>query len=295
MRNLLPFLNPLAWFKAFRFAKRNSKYDRSTFDLELSLYSKVLSNNMLHYGYFEDINTAPETISAKQFEDAQILYASNIIEHIVDTDNPVLDVGCGMGGLSQMIYNQGFKVDSLTPNRNQIEYINTFQPQLSTYHCKYEQFNADKMYGTIINSESLQYISLSEAFIKTNSIVVPNARWIIVDYFSLEKGAEDQKPHHLETFYQKSKEYGWRVTYEKDITLNVLPSLAFLDMYVNRFLLPLKHFTYEKLRFKLPKFYYLSEQIRSSIDAKIEREIRTVDPDVFRKERRYMMIVLDRE
>ena len=295
MKNLYPFLNPIQWIKARRFAKQNASFDKSSYDLELFLYSKMLTNNMLHYGYFEDIDTKPETISFKQFEDAQMKYAENIIEHIEDKNNAVLDVGCGMGGLSKLLSNKQFNVESLTPNNNQIEFIRNNYSHLVTHHCNYEQFESSKRFGTIINSESLQYISLNEAFEKTDGIITPQGRWIIIDYFSLNKKGETQKPHHLDTFYQKAKEFNWNIAYKRDITLNILPTLYYIDMYVNRFLLPLKQFAYEKLRYKKPKLYYLSGKLRKFVDKKVEKEIKTVNPSSFLKERKYMLIVLEKK
>jgi len=294
MKNIYPFLNPIQWFKARKFARQNAKFDKPKYDLELFLYSKMLTNNMLHYGYFEDPDTKPETISFQQFEDAQIKYAENIIDRIKDHDHPILDVGCGMGGLSELLSRKGFEVESLTPNENQIEFIKANFKQLTTHHCKYEDLDTDKKYGTVINSESLQYIALDEAFKKTEKIILPKGRWIIVDYFSQEKKGDNQKPHHLDTFYQKAKDYGWTVSYQYDITPNILPTLHYIDMYVQRFLLPVKHFAYEKLRFKKPKLYYLTTKLRASIDKKVEKETKTVDPEVFIKERKYMLIVLDK-
>ena len=31
------------------------------------LYAKIITNDMLHYGYFEDVDVNPETISIKRF------------------------------------------------------------------------------------------------------------------------------------------------------------------------------------------------------------------------------------
>jgi cyclopropane fatty-acyl-phospholipid synthase-like methyltransferase len=96
MSDISPFFNPIEWVSACRFQKKNAKFDKSTYDLELYLYLKILTNNMLHYGYFEDVSVQPETISLKQVEDAQVKYANNIIDQIIAKDAPVLDVGCGM-------------------------------------------------------------------------------------------------------------------------------------------------------------------------------------------------------
>lgn len=294
MKYLSPFFNPIQWIKAIRFAKKNAKYEKSSYDLELFLYSKMLRNNMLHYAYFGDINIRPEAISFDKFEEAQMKYAESIIEHIENKNDPVLDVGCGMGGLSQLLKKQGYDVESLTPNKNQIELIRNMDNQMVLHPCKYEEFKTNKLFGTIINSESLQYISLDEAFEKSNEIIIPGGRWIISDYFSLEKKGDYQKPHHIDLVRQKIKEYNWEIIYEKDITLNILPTLSYIEMYVNRFLMPLKQFAYEKLRYKKPKIFYLTSRLRELVDKKIEKESNTVTPSIFLKERKYMFFVLQK-
>lgn len=63
---------------------------------------------------------------------------------------------------------------------------------------------------------------------------------------------------------------------------------------LERFLLPLKHYAYEKLRYKLAWLFYLSERIRNSIDAKIKKERRSVDPVLFVSQKRYMLFVLEK-
>jgi len=101
--NMAPFLNPLEWIRAARFRKKNAAYDRASYDLELEFYSKILSNNMLHYGYFENPDIAAASISLQDFETAQIAYAHRNLERVLNNADPVLDVGCGMGSLSEML------------------------------------------------------------------------------------------------------------------------------------------------------------------------------------------------
>ena len=71
-KNISIFLNPVNWFKAYQFHKENANYDKSSYDLELYLYSKILKNDMLHWGYFEDINITPDAISVRDVEEAQM-------------------------------------------------------------------------------------------------------------------------------------------------------------------------------------------------------------------------------
>jgi len=295
MSKLTPFFNPVAWFKAWRFHKRNAAFDKSTYDLELHLYSKILNNNMLHWGYFENIQADPGDISLKQFEAAQQAYARNLLAQIADKKAPVLDVGCGMGGLAEMLRDHSIPVEVLTPNKNQISFISQKHPELCHHRCKFEDFEAVRHYGTIINSESLQYIKLEEAFNKVDSIVLPKARWIITDYFRTGETTDNKGSHLLSDFKQKISEHGWNIVLEKDITANVLPTIAYVNLHIERFLLPLRHYAYEKLRYKQAWLFYLSERIRKSIDAKIDKERRSVDPALFVTQKRYMFFVLEKK
>jgi hypothetical protein len=58
-------------------------------------------------------------------------------------------------------------------------------------------------------------------------------------------------------------------------------------MYVERFWLRLKHFAFEKVRSKNGGIYYLAQDLRGSIDAKINKELDTVRSDKFLKEKKY--------
>jgi len=294
MKYLYPFLNPVEWIKAIKFHRKSSKFDKSAYDLELFLYSKILTNNMLHYGFFDDISVKPETISLKQLEDAQIRYGENIVEQIKDIRNPVLDVGCGLGGLAELMHNKNLDVEVLTPNKDQIDFINKNYPFLKSHNYKFEHFESARKYGTIINSESLQYIPLSEAFKQAEKILLPMGKWIISDYFRLDDKGISKSSHLLEDFRQKLNEFNWRVIYERDITMNILPTLIYVNMYAERFLMPLKHFGYEKLRFKKPWLYFMTNRLRDSIDNKIIKEAAAIDPSRFINEKRYMFFVLEK-
>ena len=295
MSNISPFLNPIQWYKAYKFHKANAKFDKSQYDLELFLYSKILKNNMLHYGYFENPDINPEDISLKQVEDAQENYANNIINQIKDQNNAILDVGCGMGGLAQMMHDKGLKVEVLTPNKNQIEFINHHQPYLTSHNCRFEHYTGTSQFGTVINSESLQYIPLEDAFQILDRILLPGGRWIIVDYFRNNDNGINKSSHLLESFLSHVAIKKWKIVYEQVITPNVLPTLKFANMYLERFVMPVKHFGYEKLRFKKAWLYYLTQPLRESIEKKIVKEQASIDPKKFANEKKYILFVLEKQ
>lgn len=287
-------LNPLNWIKAYRFSKSQKTFDKSSFDLELYLYSKILKNNMLHYGYFNDPERKPEEISIVEMENAQLRYAEVIMEYLTWHDKAVLDVGCGMGGLSKMLHEKKFNVTSITPNKNQIDFIHTNLKYLKTYHGKFETYETDAECGTIINSESLQYIDLDIAFTKVESMLVEKGRWIITDYFRLTDQGINTSSHLWQDFLKKVEQGPWHMVEKRDITPNILPTLNYIYMYATRFLFPIKHFAYEKLRYKKPMLYAMTSGMRQKIDAKIDKEIAAIDPNKFISEKKYMLIVLEK-
>ena len=289
------FYNPIEWYKAYKFNKANSKYDKSQYDLELFLYSKILKNDMLHFGYFKDTNVKAETISIEQIEVAQLEYAQNIISQISNKKDYVLDVGCGMGGLAKLMLDKKLKVEVLTPNKNQIEYISKKYESIVGYNCKFEEFESTKKYGTIINSESLQYIKLDDAFKKIDAYLLPNGKWIVVDFFRLNDMGINRSGHYLDVFKEKVSNFGWDIVVEQDITLNVLPTLSFANMYLERFLLPLKYFAFEKLRYKKAWLFYLTTKLRESIEHKINKESAAISVDKFLNEKKYMLFVLEKK
>lgn len=296
MKNaFLPFVNPVKWVKAYRFHKQNSKYDKSCYDLELYLYSRILKNDMLHFGYFNDIDIKPEKISIELLEEAQINYANHIIEKIEIKDKPILDVGCGMGGLAKLLLGKGLTVEVVTPNKNQIDYIKCKYNNLPNHHCKFERFESTQMFGTIINSESLQYINLNEAISKIDKLLLPGGRWIVVDFFRIQDTGVNRSGHMLGTFKGKLDEHGWKIVHEQDITLNVLPTLSFLNMYLDRFIFPLKHYAFEKLRFKKAWLYYLTGNLREKIESKIAKECAAIDVTKFLNEKKYLFFVIEKK
>ncbi len=249
---------------------------------------------MLHYGFFEDANIDAECISIKQIEDAQIKYAQNIIDLIVQKYGLVLDVGCGMGGLSAMLLQNNYEVEALTPNKNQKKHINKKYKDLVCHNCKFEDFVTDKKYNTIVNSESLQYINLDVAIHHINKILDSTGQWIVVDYFRLNEDGINKSGHFLNDFTSKISTQGWKITYQQDITLNVLPTIKFLHLYAERFLVPLKHFAFEKLRFKKAWLYCLTEKLQAKISSKMDKEFAAINPEKFLAEKKYMLFVIKR-
>jgi len=290
-----PFFNPVKLVQAYRFHKKTGRYDRTVNDLELKLYSKILNNDMLHLGYFDDVDTTPEFISIGHLEKAQYRYAEIIAEQILDKDLPVLDVGCGMGGLSNFLLTKGINVEALTPDRNQIDYIERLEHGPVCHHSRFEDFRTENKYGTVINSESLQYLNLDKTFCKVDHIILPGGRWIITDVFRKHEESSNQSGHRIGDLLCRIKEHGWKIIYERDITPNILPTLKLLHMYVDRYLIPLSHYAEEKFIYKKAWLFYLTKNIRHAISEKSKKEVLAIQPELFVAEKKYMLYVLQKD
>tara|TARA_B100000965_G_scaffold228608_1_gene191382 strand:+ start:676 stop:1563 length:888 start_codon:yes stop_codon:yes gene_type:complete len=295
MSLLRKVLNPLELFRAYKFHKNQKKHIKSSEDQELLFYSKIISNDMLHYGYFDNVNIESKEISLKDLEQAQMRYVEKIMNQILDNSRKILDVGCGMGGLSKILFDNGYKIESLTPDNNQKNYINNKYKDLIVHHIKFEDFSANDTYGTVINSESLQYINLNVAFEIIDKILDNNGRWIVTDYFRIEDSGINQSGHMHQDFLDSAKRYGWKIIYEEDITLNALPTLKFAMNFIHRFVTPLAELINEKIKYKHAWLYYYTNQLRYKMYEKSEKELAALDPEKFVKEKKYMFYVLERQ
>src|SRR4051794_33265606 len=196
-------------------------------DAQLKLYAEVLPGDFLHFGYFEQPNVAPEDMTLNGVVAAQERYGEMLVEHAVDRESPVLDVGCGMGGLCRMLLARGFQPVALSPDRLQVAHVQQTYPSVTAIRTKFEELPAAEhahKYGTVFTSESLQYLKLDRTLPLMREILKPGGRWIACDFF--HRHADGVGPfHHWDAFRQRVIDDGWQLAYEQDITENVLPTL----------------------------------------------------------------------
>jgi cyclopropane fatty-acyl-phospholipid synthase-like methyltransferase len=279
-------------------------------DAQLQLLSQLLPSGFLHYGYFDDPNRAPEDISLNEILAAQLRYAEVLADEVHDRTAPVLDIGCGMGGLIGLFKGRGFTPVALTPDAWQIAHVREKYPDVEAVHAKFEELPADEhagRYGTVVTSESLQYLKLDEAVPLMERVLKPGGRWVACDYFQTAAAASaaagDAKAgrktrhrsgHEWNAFRARVVEAGWHITLERDITPHVLPTLRYLHMWGSRFGLPLVSFGIGKLQRKHPGVHYVLEDVLREVQAVLADNLRIVDPESFAAKRRYMLLVMTR-
>lgn len=281
---------------------------------QLLLYNRMLPGDFLHYGYFDDPETPAETISFDGLYRAQLRYAEKLMERMDRPGDPVLDAGSGMGGMLGLLRESGCEVTGLTPDRHQVEHIGRNYPGIPVLHRRFEDMLAGEFadryrahFGTVIHSESIQYMQPRGVFAVMRAILAPGGSWIVADYFrdgktggadgrtgGAGKAARERSGWRLDDFRGRLAEHGFVVADETDITANVLPTLGFAHLLASRIGLPAVDFAADKLRAKSPLLHYLVENVAERVRAAAHRSAAVIDPAGFAAHKRYIVMTIRR-
>lgn len=289
-------LHPIRFRRYMQAARTRGKVGTVADNPQLKLYAKILPGDFLHYGYFDDPNIKPQEISLQDFYAAQLRYAELLIEQADDKTAPVLDAGCGLGGLVQVLMDQKFSPVALTPDKFQIDYLRTKYPDTQLLHMKFEDLplqQFEKTFGTVIHSESIQYMKLEQVFPIVEHIMKPGGRWIICDYFRIGEAAE-KSGFRWELFTEKLDEHGFEISYQRDISQHIRPTLAYIYMWATQIGVPILDFVTQKLERKKPALHYLLEEAISNGRKSLDKQLDIVDPEVFIASKRYMLMTITR-
>lgn len=289
------FLNPVHLTRVIRLQRGRKKVKRVYDDAQLKLYNEILPGDYLHYGYFDDPTIHPLDMTINMIYNAQNRYAEKLVELITDKQRPVLDIGCGMGGLLGLMNQHKLDATGLTPDINQAKHIREKYPN-TLIESRFEDMDGskyEKHFGTVVTSESLQYLDMAVAFPLIDRILVDGGKWVACDYFRI--GAEGEKSgHNWKMFTENLAKYGFKITHETDITPNILPTIAYVHHWAANIGVPVKNFALGKLRVKAPGIHYALEEAIPVIEEKLKKNIDTVDPKIFAANKRYVLLVMER-
>lgn len=263
---------------------------------QLLLYSRILPGGFLHYGYFDDPDTSPESVSFDDLQHAQRRYAELLTELTGPPGRPVLDAGSGMGGMLGMLRSAGHDVTGLTPDRFQVAHIRDAYPGVPLLHCRFEDLPVSDhrgRFGTVVHAESVQYMAPEQVFAVVDAVLARGGRWVVADYF--RRGAAGERSGwRLAEFRQRAIDAGFRVVHERDITPHVLPTLGFAHLLAHRLGLPAFDFARDKLRAKRPGASYVLEEAAEEGRSALLRGLAVLDPAEFAARKRYLIMVMRR-
>jgi SAM-dependent methyltransferase len=288
-------LHPRHLFRMVSLARTPHRQRKAAADAQLQLYAQIFPEGHLNYGYFDDPAVAPEQISLGDIQRAQHRYAELIVEQILDHRSPVLDVGCGMGGLIRLLLDRGLSPTGLTPDQYQLQHLQKTFPNVPFLHSKFEEIPPEQFrhrFGTVINSESLQYIKLERAVPLVKALLTPGGRWIVADFFNIDATGK-RAGHPWEAFAQQMDAHRLKIVQTRDITPHVLPTLAFFYHLGRQIGLPLTAFTVGKLAAKRPALHYLLDEVLTRGQAVLADRLETINPATFAKGKKYLLLVIE--
>jgi len=137
----------------------------------------------VHYGYWED----GVELNLANLPKAQEAYCDFILSHIPDGTKTVLDVGCGVGGLSRRLLDAGYTVDALSPSSVLNAYARELLGDEAPIHeCRFEDIDTTRKYDMIVFSESFQYVNPTKAFENCAALLAPGGHVLICDIFRVK-------------------------------------------------------------------------------------------------------------
>lgn len=289
-------LTPRNWGPFIKYLRRRSKSDKGADDAQLELFSQIMPGGFLNYGYSEDPSLPPEKLSLDAIQRAQARYGERLVDLAGGATGPVLDAGCGLGGLVRLLLQRGFAPTALTPNRVQIRHMRTAFPSVPLIEGRLEQIPLDTFRGyfqTVITAESFQYMDLRSAPGIIDKILRPSGRWILCDYFRIGT-ALGKSGHAWSDFTNALDRQGWRIVSAQDITPNVLPTIAYVGMWGQRLAVPLANYVFAKLERKHPAVHFLFQDLLVDLHKYMLEHLELVDPAIFAREKKYMQLVIER-
>ena len=281
---------------ARRASRRQKFVPRVRDDAQLKLYGELLPGSFLHYGYFDDPQIEAREISLADVSRAQLRYAHEVLKPLAPADGsvadgPILDVGCGMGGLCRILLERGLTPVALSLDCHQIAHIQETLPAIETHQMRFEDLDAQTRrarYSALVTAESLQYLEMDVALPLIHQILRPGGRWLACDYFRISDVSSEAET--WDGFAARLEAHGFEVHSRRDITPNVLPTLAYLHLWGAEIARPTMRFGAAKIKRKQPGLHHLLRETLETFDERIDHHLDLVDPATFAANFQYLLL-----
>jgi len=270
-------------------------------DHVLKLYSETIRSDYLHYGFWGEPNSVEiESITLQEIKNAQDRYIEHLASFIPNEVNSILDVGCGIGGNAEYLINQGYVVETLSPDDFQKSTIaEKFNNQMTFHHCKFEKFQSEKQYDLILESESACYIRINKGFEKAQETLRAGGYLLASDYFvhyrDDSKNSHLRSSHDMEKYLSSAKAHGFELIREYDQTDNTMPTLDYGKYFIERFINPTIEYSVHSAKKNYPKTAALiGRLVAPKLEAK-KNQLDLLDSSLFRKYRKYMIYLFQKQ
>ena len=270
-------------------------------DHVLKLYSETIRSDYLHYGFWDEPNSVEiESITLQEIKNAQDRYIEHLASFIPNEVNSILDVGCGIGGNAEYLINQGYVVETLSPDDFQKSTIaEKFNNQMTFHHCKFEKFQPEKQYDLILESESGCYININKGFEKARETLRTGGYLLASDYFvhyrDDSKNSHLRSSHDMEKYLSSAEAHGFEFIREYDQTDNTMPTLDYGKYFIERFINPTIEYSVHSAKKKYPKTAALIGKLMAPKLKAKKNQLDLLDSTLFRKYRKYMIYLFQKQ
>ena len=270
-------------------------------DHVLKLYSETIQSDYLHYGFWDNPNTIDiESITLQEIKNAQGRYIEHLESFIPKGVKFLLDVGCGIGGNTEYLINQGYKVETLSPDDYQKSVISRkFNNKIRFHHCKFENFKHEDQYDLILESESACYINIDKGFQKARDVLRDKGYLLVSDYFVYYR--DDSNNLHLKSSHDMSKyllsaeSNGFNLIKEYDQTENTMPTLDFGKYFIERFITPAFNYGIYSAKKNYPIIFSLMKKLLIAKLKPKKNQLDLLDRNLFCKYRKYMIYLFQKQ
>ena len=201
-------------------------YKDFTFPLNVYAYALLLqegSPNYLHYGLFQ--RDATDIQAAQQYS------TDLILSRLPPPACRILEVGVGLGMTFSLLAQQGYHIQGITPDAQQVAYIHQQLGLQTAITCqRLEDFKAKAAsFDVVLLQESAQHIDPLVIFNKATDLLDTSGHLLIMDAFALKRtevGAE--KLHLFDDMVALAKRFGFELVENLDLSAMAAPTLDYL-------------------------------------------------------------------
>lgn len=194
------------------------------------LFEYLTRSQHYHFGYFED---QVDSLRAGMERLALLARA-----HWRDAE-PVLDVGCGLGGTTALIAASGYEALGIDPNRRAIAYARQTSgrdSRVAFRECRIEDLLRQdprfcQRFGTILCTEITQHFAdLTTLMQSCRRLLQPSGKLIISDVVTYPALDRCRVPlHRRGAIESAAHDSGMATVVNRDITKEVIPTLGLLE------------------------------------------------------------------
>ena len=264
-------------------------------DHVLKLYSESIRSPYLHYGFWDDPESIdPNELTLDDMVKAQGRYIEHLASFIPEEVKTILDVGAGIGGNSSYLISKGYEVEALSPDEYQeTVFKEKYDGQVKFHRSKFENFEPEKKYDLVFESESACYIEIEPVWETAQKTVRDGGYLLASDYFLYHNdGSGDwhiKASHDDKNYIKKAEEYGFKLIKEFDQTENTMPTLDGAKALIERFIFPTLEFSSNYLGKNHP---FILKVIKKAFGKKVDdkmKQLSLLDSKDFKKYKRYMI------